>query len=596
MYICNILTDHYFTEYAAHSSPLHQPIRRGVRPGTGRKLPSPPVARSLSDGSCYETDISGGRHRATVTFDSGNGGTFLVSFDAPQRETSRKSENQISDTEEVAGKSGEENKTQTDFKTKTEELVMEPSELHTKQTQKKKIVIIHNDSQALPVSKEELLIPIKDTDSDTDSSSCAIVGSRYPSRTTRTQQSKEKPKFARSKSTGAAAAKVLTESPRAKSTERRPATAPRAVSSERRGTSKSQDTSQRPPSASKTKKSSGTRSRTSSTNRDLSTSDGPSESESASIISSSTDYSETSPRIVRKSSGGKGAVMVTRTNRTAILRRQKVEMESESNKSDSSTLTPRSSRPNSTSLDTPTSPRVSSRVSSRSRSSSRSRPLSAQESSRGLKTDPGLGQRIVEKSRENQRMMASGKEAASKYSRSVSCKTTLSSPRSKSETKEIRPRSGRSASGASGLMTSGNRSQPSSRSNSPRTQEYNAWKRRKSYDPRQAVAEAKATKKISRSKSAVNDHDKSVSSVSSEDSANLDDSCGESSRTDDIIKLSTEIYKNLAAMSRENDSEEVDILMVSWLSLSHYILQLPVFGQLYLNLFTLIFICFFNYI
>ena len=38
---------------------------------------------------------------------------------------------------------------------------------------------------------------------------------------------------------------------------------------------------------------------------------------------------------------------------------------------------------------------------------------------------------------------------------------------------------------------SGSKSQPSSRSNSPHSQEYNCWKRRKEYDPRRAVTEAK---------------------------------------------------------------------------------------------------------
>ena len=508
-----------------------------------------------------DTDSPAGRHRATVTFDSGNGGTFMISFDAPQREAGKSSSR--SDEEEegdggvmavpsVRSPGGLDSGLRSTEKSETV--------LQDYRNTQRKIVILPDDAQS-PVSREELLIPIKDlVDSDSDSSTGPTLPSRYIPRAPRGQTSKEKPtkdraKFSRSKSTGAA---VTT-----------PNTTPRAKSTERRTVSKSQEVTTRLTSSTRVTRSSGTRSRGGSVNRDTSTSDGPySESDSTSIRSSGTDYSEPSPRLTRKASGGKGTVPVARPNRTFALRRQKLEGDSESNRSDSSTLTPRSSRPNSTSLDTPGSPKLS-RASSRSRSGSRTRPLSAQEVNRSTKTDASLGQKIVDKSRDNQRVSnSSSRDVSSRYNRSVSCKTPLSSPRAKSEAKDIRPRSGsqRTVTGSTpSLAVSVNRSQPNSRSNSPRTQELNAWKRRKSYDPRQAVAEAKATKQVTKSKSSISDQDKSapsVSSLSSEESGNLDDSCGENSRTEDIIKLSTEIYKNLAAMSRENENEEADILMV----------------------------------
>ncbi len=218
-------------------------------------------------------------------------------------------------------------------------------------------------------------------------------------------------------------------------------------------------------------------------------SDGPSECDS--ILSTSTDYSafsETaSPKMSRKGSGGKGPISITRTNRAFALRRARADSDTEG----APKVGP--GRPGSAG-------RPTSAGANRSSSGApRTRPVSAQ--SNTARSDASLGAAIVKKSRENARAPAPkrtdsglGSRAGNLKSQGRSLSTSSSVSRQSPDPRELRSKSATPKAMSRGGMTvmgSANKSQPNSRSNSPKSEEYSAWKRRKNYDPRQAALDAK---------------------------------------------------------------------------------------------------------
>ncbi len=315
--------------------------------------------------------------------------------------------------------------------------------------------------------------------------------------------------------------------------------------------------------------------RQSSNSTDLDASLASEHSETESILSTSTDYSysETqSPKMTRKGSGGKGPMSITRPNRAFQLRRAKADSDSESGGP---------ARPGGAG-------RPTSAGSARSGVSSvldsrKNRPSSARES---VRSDASLGAAIVKRSRENAAPPGSISTKRADVARTglrsvkqgslTSAQTVRRSP----DPRELRSKSATPKSmlgGGSGLAVTGvNKSQPNSRSNSPRSQEYSAWKKRKDYNPRQAVADAKATKtqqnkaqRVERAKSvgaaaaasAAHDDDRwrypgrreTVSSMSSD--ADFDGSDMESERTDEITRISAELRNKVDAMAKSIHSD-----------------------------------------
>ncbi|XP_064603884.1 centrosomal protein of 170 kDa protein B-like isoform X3 [Liolophura sinensis] len=222
-----------------------------------------------------------------------------------------------------------------------------------------------------------------------------------------------------------------------------------------------------------------------------------SDNDSISVRSdASTDYSETSSQPSRKGSKGKGTITMTRPNRAFQLRRLRAEGSTESpdnTKSDSSsvcTSTPKSTgRP------------VSGRSISRPNSTGASdRSLGAAIAKKG-KQNAGNSQQNFARTDGGRYSLRSTKSTtsttSSKSSASGSSSTTKTSTPETARKKELRDLKSH-LKNKHDLTVTGvshkSRSQPPSRSNSPKTQERNAWKRRKEYDPRKAVAEAKASK------------------------------------------------------------------------------------------------------
>ena len=304
-------------------------------------------------------------------------------------------------------------------------------------------------------------------------------------------------------------------------------------------------------------------------------------SESESILSTSTDYSYTetsSPKMSRKGSGGKGPMSMTRPNRAFQLRRAKADSDSEGGSTPRSTARPGSAgRPTSAGT---------SRASSTSGGLERNRPKSARDSAR---SDASLGAAIVKKSRENaQAATARRLESFNRTDNGRNSLRTLKQgnlstvqSRRSPDPRELRSKSAtpKSMAGGSLAVTGINESQPNSRSNSPRSQEYSAWKRRKGYDPRQAVANAKAAKtksnkasRMERAKSVgacasheddvISDrwrrngrHDTMSSMSSDGDFGDKDGSDLESERTDEITRISAELRSKVDAMAKNINTD-----------------------------------------
>lgn len=204
----------------------------------------------------------------------------------------------------------------------------------------------------------------------------------------------------------------------------------------------------------------------------------------------------------RSSSKGKGAIAMTRTNKTFDLRRARVDSFEEP----ATTRSARSSAPS-----------KSSGASTVGRShslhsSTRNRSLALTNRSEAT----SLGTQIVKKSQNNitQEKARKTNTAASRtdsgihnqnqrMQRASSLTISHPPPSSTATKREPTPKSHQrlTPTGKAGLTITGisnvsskSQSQPGSRSNSPKAAEKMAWKRRKEYDARKSVAEAKAGK------------------------------------------------------------------------------------------------------
>ena len=318
-----------------------------------------------------------------------------------------------------------------------------------------------------------------------------------------------------------------------------------------------------------------------------------SESETGSILSTSTDYSESlSPKMARKGSKGKGPMTMTRPNRAFALRRARLESEPEPHSvtSRSQATTPRS-RP----------------TSAGARDTSKSRPLSARDSSRSERTDVSLGAKIVQRSRESSSSAPRAKSAGplsrtdtgrgsgrgsirDKKPAPPSTSRKSPAPPSTSRKSPAPPSSSRSKSeriSVNNLSVSGTKSKPSSRSNSPRSEEYSAWKRRKSYDPRQAVVNAKQKVKDLRSKNTperslsagpLHSRGDTFSSVSSEDTSFIEEYHGyqERGQSDSISHISSVVTHEMEAMSRSIECDDAFSGAETKLASTLFVLPCPV--------------------
>lgn len=274
--------------------------------------------------------------------------------------------------------------------------------------------------------------------------------------------------------------------------------------------------------------------------------------ESGSVASTSTDYSMsnrsgTSPKLQRKGSAGKGSIANTRVNRTFALRRNKADgSDGETSKTEPPTSA-RSSRRSVSEKSTP-------------RGSSRTRPSSAKETTR---TDASLGQQIVQKSRDNMRTSSKDNNSKDKSltrkdggrfslrnSKSQSVSGMTSDARSRQKSEVTTPRSGRSSGGLSVTGSTPKSSQSSKSSN--KAEEYKAWQRRHKYDPRKAVADAKAKEKRARSvgntpefTEVTRPRGDTMDSVSSEDSSHIDE----------ITRLSSVVASDLNLMTHKHEMQ-----------------------------------------
>ena len=297
------------------------------------------------------------------------------------------------------------------------------------------------------------------------------------------------------------------------------------------------------------------------------------DSESASVISTSTDYSAAaSPKVTRKVPKAKGNITATRTNRAFALRRQNAD-------SDTEPVTPRGSgraSGRSTSLTRP-----SSAGSSRSRESTHraARPASAKESARSsARSDVSLGQKIIQKSRENHSAGVSNSSAGfvrkdgGRHSlRTQKSTPTAPSPHSSSRDSKKTMTRARSSTGSS-LNTSG--SAPTS-SRTPtsgatsKSQDYEAWKRRKTYDPRKSLAASKNKKEEQQQQQQQQRRTRSAGQTSTDRWGRLSLSSEESStashrnsRTAEISQLSTSMTRDLATMTRQARHDNDDAFRV----------------------------------
>ena len=299
----------------------------------------------------------------------------------------------------------------------------------------------------------------------------------------------------------------------------------------------------------------------------------------------STDYSPApSPKMSRKVvPKGKSHLTVTK-NRAFELRRQRLEssdtemtrMQSRTRQSFLNNSTSQSERPKSAGYhknndyrsasegrELKTSTKELSHKATRSmsmgRDLSKSRSLSSRDSVRTDRTDASLGAQIVKKSRDNLRLHSS--PVGSREQTPHRQGPPLVRP-GKPEGYHSRP----PVTERRGLAVSGHKSQPSSRSNSPKTPAFSAWQRRKGYDPRKAAAEDKQKKRdLSRARSVGPTDDliyrRGGSSVSSEDpdSSYIDDEHETSvseRHGNPISRMSSNLANNLSNMSHSIESDE----------------------------------------
>lgn len=217
-----------------------------------------------------------------------------------------------------------------------------------------------------------------------------------------------------------------------------------------------------------------------------------------------TDTSEIS--FTRSNSKGKGKMTMTRPNRAFELRRARADGEEPTTPGSSiSSSTRDSSSRGTSSMTTSSRPTPKSRFTDRTNDSARS--------------EVSLGGQIVARSRNNARstsdlLRRDGGRHSLRLNRANSSSDPVSSLGTdirKTDIKSIKARLKNSTYGSGGLSVTGisssskttysSTSQSSTnRTNSPKSAEKAAWRRRKEYDPRKAVAEAKVKTKDSKTK------------------------------------------------------------------------------------------------
>ncbi|KAK3597839.1 hypothetical protein CHS0354_029410 [Potamilus streckersoni] len=218
--------------------------------------------------------------------------------------------------------------------------------------------------------------------------------------------------------------------------------------------------------------------------------------------------------LVKQDSKGKGTISMTKPNRAFQLRRAHADNEEPSRDSPRSTASVGSLVSSNTSSVMPSSrmPMKAKRPGSGKLADKLQQQQRQTQQQISARSEQSLGAQIVRKSRENARSMdlsvalarTDGGRHSLRMSRTLSVPgSTPSTPSTPSEKSQKRKSDISASSKTSGLrhsnslkvsgvsVTSKQSSQPPSRSNSPKSAERTAWKRRKDYDPRKAVAEAK---------------------------------------------------------------------------------------------------------
>lgn len=197
----------------------------------------------------------------------------------------------------------------------------------------------------------------------------------------------------------------------------------------------------------------------------------------------------------RSGSKGKGTITMTKPNRAFALRRARAD-------GSEATETPRSNRTSSSAASSTSSSRRSSSVTSTGRTPHSDRQPSS-------RTEASLGAQIVRKARENippaKRDSSSNRKDSRRNSLRGSHGTlatsvpSVATPTKKDRDLKMLKSHLKTGPSSKDLTITGinshSQSQPGSRSGSPKAAERLAWKRRKEYDPRRAVAEAKAKAK-----------------------------------------------------------------------------------------------------
>ena len=468
---------------------------------------------------------SPGRHRGSVTYSNDEGASsFTVSFDAPQKNdtlTPRDEESMVSSlfsqgldsrSSDARGQ-GALDSVHNVRSLATEVLLKDTEHVHEQQVEKQKYMRKdsldeeeYESGRYSPVTKEELCLDL-DRDSDSEASSTnAVVDESLPQYGSKSDALQKSHKLHKSR-----------ESYKGK---------PFSIKDRALGLK------------GKTSK------RLSSSSADFDHFGGTddSENESSSFASTGTDYSnlaQNSPKFQRQGSTGRGNIANTRTNRTFALRRGVADgSDSESAR----TETARSAR------------------SVKSTPRTRSRPSSAKESSR---TDASLGTKVAQKNKDNAKTSSRDTKDSSltrkdggRFSLRGNKSAALSSVSKVSESKAKKkpdlstPRSGRLSTGSLSASSSTPKSSQTASKSVKKADEYQAWQRRHKYDPRKAVADAKAKEK--RARSVGNTPEFADSRPRGE---TIDSVSSEEMHMDEITKLSSAVANDLNLMTNQAKRE-----------------------------------------
>ncbi|XP_053409193.1 centrosomal protein of 170 kDa protein B-like isoform X3 [Mercenaria mercenaria] len=223
------------------------------------------------------------------------------------------------------------------------------------------------------------------------------------------------------------------------------------------------------------------------------------------------DLDSEAGQFARQGSKGKGTMSMTRPNRAFALRRARADGDEQldTSRSSASTVSIASSGFKTA--------RGSGSMTNLTKSSSSTpqkprRPMSGVLSDRhppdSSRSQASLGTKIVQKSRENLNnsfTREDGGRHSLRVARSISIPVQQSSPSSSKSRKSegstsLHHSKSLRVTGVSARERSGSVTRPGHRTNSPKSAERNAWKRRKEYDPRKAVADAKTKHKESKRK------------------------------------------------------------------------------------------------